>query len=331
MSATIPFLIVNGVTSFTSIRVVNLEVLGTALVRESETVLGRITIRPAAGTIALNIRNATNTVDVIYFSEMGEGVVTGGIIAPSIGPAAGQKHTLPAVAADTIALLNAPQTLLNKTLGVTVLKDTDATPVADRQITVTDGLLRVRDMSGVEGRFISRLSLEPITDAEVNPAVVWPVNRIPNLDTSKITTGRFPLARMPDAPANTVLKGSGIGLDPVYGKIVDADIDPNAAISKTKISTVGQWPNTDIPVLTPDKYPDAVLRDGSRSFTGPPLLNFAGNTRIRFLSTDTGAVETVLGVESTSGLLKTFDTSLTEVRRISRLSLEPITNVEVAE
>ncbi|MEM0457409.1 MAG: hypothetical protein QXI01_06810 [Nitrososphaerota archaeon] len=72
MSATVPFLIVNGVTSFTSIRVVNLEVLGTAVVRESQTVLGRITIVPPAGADALVVRDSTSTVDRIKLTEAGE-------------------------------------------------------------------------------------------------------------------------------------------------------------------------------------------------------------------------------------------------------------------
>ncbi|GIW89939.1 MAG: hypothetical protein KatS3mg109_0371 [Pirellulaceae bacterium] len=46
-------------------------------------------------------------------------------------------------------------------------KDLDATPVADRRLRVVDGLLRATDTVDAEGRYISRLSLEPITDAEV--------------------------------------------------------------------------------------------------------------------------------------------------------------------
>lgn len=47
---------------------------------------------------------------------VGGGAVFGApLIAPSIGPSAGQQHTLPAVTSDTFSLLNATQTLSNKT------------------------------------------------------------------------------------------------------------------------------------------------------------------------------------------------------------------------
>ncbi len=39
------------------------------------------------------------------------------IIAPTIGPVSGQQHTIPAVASDTLVVLNAAQTIANKTLG----------------------------------------------------------------------------------------------------------------------------------------------------------------------------------------------------------------------
>ncbi|GIW90788.1 MAG: hypothetical protein KatS3mg109_1220 [Pirellulaceae bacterium] len=46
-------------------------------------------------------------------------------------------------------------------------KDLDATPVADRRLRVVDGLLRATDTVDAEGRYISRLSLEQITNAEL--------------------------------------------------------------------------------------------------------------------------------------------------------------------
>ncbi|MEM2571344.1 MAG: hypothetical protein QXP96_06480 [Thermoproteota archaeon] len=157
MTATIPFLIVNGVSTWPSLRVTNLEVLGTAIVRESETVLGRVTIKPAAGTIALNIRNAADTADIVYFSETGEGIVTGGIISPSIGPAVGQKHTLPAVAADTVALLNASQTLYNKTLLNSIMNG--LRNYSGTAKTVTETVLTLKDEVGP---LTDRVSLIPM-------------------------------------------------------------------------------------------------------------------------------------------------------------------------
>lgn len=150
----------------------------------------------------------------------------GDVVAAAIGPATTQQHALPAVAADTVALLSAAQTLANKTLttptiasfananhthqdaagGGTLdaaaiatgtlsktrlpaaiayedetnafaqlcefkdveLDDQDATPVADRRLRVVDGFVRAATTGQVEGRFISRLSLEEITNAEVS-------------------------------------------------------------------------------------------------------------------------------------------------------------------
>jgi hypothetical protein len=50
--------------------------------------------------------------------------VSGNILAPAIGPASGQIHTLPAVTSDTIALLAAAQSLSNKTLVAAILSGT---------------------------------------------------------------------------------------------------------------------------------------------------------------------------------------------------------------
>src|SRR3990167_6214909 len=51
-----------------------------------------------------------------------------GIVAPSIGPSSGQRHLLPAVNADTVALLAATQTLAAKTLTTPTIADfTNAT------------------------------------------------------------------------------------------------------------------------------------------------------------------------------------------------------------
>ncbi|MEM2593205.1 MAG: hypothetical protein QXI60_11520, partial [Thermofilaceae archaeon] len=118
MTATIPFLIVNGVSTWPSLRVTNLEVLGTATVRESETVLGRVTIKPADGAIALNIRNAADTADVVYFLETGDGIVTGNLgigVAPAQKLHINQGHyryeQIPAPPAPTVAVNPTPGNL----------------------------------------------------------------------------------------------------------------------------------------------------------------------------------------------------------------------------
>ncbi len=50
--------------------------------------------------------------------------------------------------------------------------------------------------------------------------------------------------------------------------IRDENVADDAAIAKYKISRVGTWPESDIPVLSPSKYPKAFLVDGSRPMTG---------------------------------------------------------------
>ncbi|GIW91554.1 MAG: hypothetical protein KatS3mg109_1986 [Pirellulaceae bacterium] len=62
--------------------------------------------------------------------------------------------------------------------GFTEFKDLDATPVADRRLRVIDGLLRATDTADAEGRYISRLSLEPITNAEIAAAAGIAVSKL---------------------------------------------------------------------------------------------------------------------------------------------------------
>lgn len=62
-------------------------------------------------TVAVNQAFAPTWTGVHTFTE-----ATSPIITAKLGPAAGQQHTLPAVASDTLALLAATQTLTNKTL-----------------------------------------------------------------------------------------------------------------------------------------------------------------------------------------------------------------------
>lgn len=83
-----------------------------------------------------------------------------------------------ALGTGSIVFTEESQELTSKTLNTPIIKDIAATPVADRQIVVDGGVLKVRDTSGVEGKYISSSSLE-------------------DLDASKITTGTFDEARIP--------------------------------------------------------------------------------------------------------------------------------------
>jgi len=71
------------------------------------------------------------------------------------------------------------QTLLNKTLQATKVKDVDATPVTDVLLKVIDGVLQLRNSDDTAFRTIA-------------------VDSVPNLDASKITSGVFDVARIPD-------------------------------------------------------------------------------------------------------------------------------------
>ena len=59
---------------------------------------------------------------------------------------------------------------------------------------------------------------------------------VPNLDTSKITSGRFGMPRMPDGASGLVLTAQGAGVDPAYAgrtKIQDADGDTSWDVEQT--------------------------------------------------------------------------------------------------
>ena len=51
-------------------------------------------------------------------------------------------------------------------------EDKDGTPIANRRLALIDGLFRARTILDAEGRFISRLSLEKITNAELDASVI---------------------------------------------------------------------------------------------------------------------------------------------------------------
>lgn len=78
---------------------------------------------------------------------------TGLLLAVDIGPTAGQKHTLPAVTSDTIALLAASQALTNKTYnGLTVTSTTGTlTVAAGKTFTVSNTLT----LAGADGKSLT--------------------------------------------------------------------------------------------------------------------------------------------------------------------------------
>ncbi len=61
---------------------------------------------------------------------------------------------------------------------------------------------------------------------------------IPNLASSKITSGQFPLARMPRAASGLFLEGNGVGGDPIFNALVVGDI-PSLDASKIGSGTFG--------------------------------------------------------------------------------------------
>lgn len=79
------------------------------------TFIGSATV---AGHITPSI---SNTFDVGSVAATFRNIFAGStIVGPGIGPSTTQQHTLPAVSSDTVALVNATQTLANKTLGNSV-------------------------------------------------------------------------------------------------------------------------------------------------------------------------------------------------------------------
>lgn len=57
---------------------------------------------------------------------------------------------------------------------------------------------------------------------------------IPALAASKITSGQFPLARMPRAATGNFLEGNGVGADPIYNALVEGNIPDH--MSKNKLA-----------------------------------------------------------------------------------------------
>jgi len=97
------------------------------------------------------------------------------------------------------------------------INDQDGTPVADRRLSVIDGLFVARSTGDAEGRHISRASLELIEDDEIAA--------LAGIVVTKLAFGA----------ANEVLKTNTGGTANEFGKIADANVAAGALIAFSKL------------------------------------------------------------------------------------------------
>ena len=75
--------------------------------------------------------------------------------------------------------------------------------------------------------------------------------QIPSLDAGKVTTGQFPLARMPRAASGQFLEGNGIGADPIFNALGAGDIPSlDAGKITSGVFTEARIPHTFANVIT---------------------------------------------------------------------------------
>ena len=131
-----------------------------------------------------------------------------GIVAPSIGPSSGQRHLLPAVNADTVALLAATQTLAAKTLTTPTIADfTNATHA--HQTAAGGGALDAAAIgSGLLGVARGGTGVGAYTVGDLLYA-----------------SGAAALAGLADVAAGAYLRSGGVGVAPLWSTLVL----PNAA------------------------------------------------------------------------------------------------------
>jgi hypothetical protein len=134
------------------------------------------------------------------------------------------------------------------------LDDQDASPVADRRLRVIDGVIRSADTSNVEGRYISKSSIEKITTSEIadgtdGELITW--------DASGVAT------TVGAGTSGQVLTSNGAGAAPTFQNAAGGgglDIDRQIAIS-TANQTRTATGFADINGMTLTSPNDGVTRD----------------------------------------------------------------------
>ena len=127
------------------------------------------------------------------------------------------------------------QTLENKTLKTPFIKDTDATPTADRKLDCKDGIIGTYS-GAVEIQAISKNSLQPIDNDGIEGAA--------NIDKSKISsTGTWSDGDLPSTVMHTdivqnktvqqTFSGSGTSISSVP---CSSSISPSSVFSLSKLS-----------------------------------------------------------------------------------------------
>ena len=131
-----------------------------------------------------------------------------GIVAPSIGPSSGQRHLLPAVNADTVALLAAPQTLAAKTLTTPTIADFTNAAHTHQNAAGGGALDAAAIGSGLLGVARGGTGISSYTVGDVLYA-----------------SGAAALSGLADVAAGSYLRSGGVGAAPLWSTL----ILPNAA------------------------------------------------------------------------------------------------------
>jgi len=143
------------------------------------------------------------------------------------------------VTGDTITAARLNDTHIN-TMRLT---DVDPTPIGDLKLKVIDENLRIRNAGDTVDKLLALTS-------------------VPNLPASKITSERFPTARIPDGTIGRVLTAQGAGADPIYDLRFQVKTVSVVADNNTYYNTTITWDNAfatilaAIPVLRKDSEED---------------------------------------------------------------------------